>query len=180
MAGHHLHKCHRWDQLQLQSVIPEVGMPVATPTWASVRSRSDCNCGLWPQRLAQQPLKHPPSCEQAQVTAHTFLEPMQPGTAKGPTTQGQFPWEITQPTSSCSNFLQASATVVTTCTSQFCLLYPILSPGQLSKWVLVSCCIQLLLSGWKRDAREQTEEGPKPKLRTKGFVTKEEEGNLLT
>lgn len=155
-------------------------MPAAISAWASARSGADCDCDLWPQRLAQQPLKHPPSCEQAQVTAHTFLEPMQPGTAKGPTTQGQFPWEITQPSSGCISLLQASTIVVKTCTSQFCLLYPTLSLGQLSKWALVSCCIQLLLSGWETDAREQTEEGPKPKLRTKGFVTKRREFAYIT
>lgn len=134
-------------------------MPAAISAWASARSGADCDCDLWPQRLAQQPLKHPPSCEQAQVTAHTFLEPMQPGTAKWTHNSGPISsWEITQPSSGCISLLQASTIVVTTCTSQFCLLYPTsFSQLQLSKWALVSCLSNL--SGWEQMPESKQKRG---------------------
>ena len=173
------------------------------------RGRTSCSCGFGPQRWAHG-LANAKTCEMPEVRGRTWLwsltpevgvmaaaaatklwtgtghclhltsKPLQSGTAKEPVTQGQFPWETTQPTSSCRNFLQDSTVASTPCTFQLCLLYSSFSLAWVSKWGLISHCFHPIFSEWGRDAGGSlpTQKGPKPKVSTRGYVTKEEKQNL--
>ena len=90
-------------------------------------------------------------------------EPVQLGFAKGHQTCSQFSWESTRPASDCSNFPRASATAGTPQTLQLWPPHPFLSPGQPSKWTLISHYYCLLWSEW--------ETGAKPEESARGCVS---------
>lgn len=134
------------------------------------------HCGLYPRGH---------SCNQA-VNGRgslptTFWEPVQLGSAKGPTTWGQLLWGSIRPVLDSGDFLQVLATGSPPHTPQLCLLHTSPLPAQLRKWALKCFCFYPSCLG-----REQTPEcglkaeiGTKQKLSTRDSVTKEERNSIL-
>lgn len=171
------------------------------------RGRTRCSFSLWSQSGGRQtdwPLPSPGWVPEevektatavvltAEVAGATKLwadtvycpylpgEPMQLVSAEGHKTWGHSPWESTLPASDCNNIPQALTATGTLQIDQLWLSYSFLSPAQLSKWALISCCFPTFWSGRGTDTGgHPTEVGPKPKRSTRGCVSKEEERNSL-
>ena len=102
-------------------------------------------------------------------------EPVQPATARVPWSRDNFPGRTNGVPPGCCNVSLASASA-----GSPHIPYPSLSPAWVSHNPLISNSFNLLLSGWRTDARGwHAEVGPNPKLNPKSCANKEEKGKFL-
>lgn len=125
------------------------------------------------------------SCGQA-VNGHGSLpipswEPVQLGSAKGPTTWDQLLWGSIRPLLDSGDFLQVLATRSPPHTPQLWLLYTSPLPAQLRKWALKAFTFTPSCLGREKtpECSLKAEIGTKQKLSSRDSVTKEEKRNSL-
>ena len=91
-----------------------------------------------------------PVCKHRSLSTPPFLGACAGFQCQGPVIQGQLPWENTRHASGCCKVVPASATTGTPC-----IPYHSLPTSWVNKSPLISCSFNLLMSGWRTDARGQ-------------------------